>query len=648
MKKNELELIFKYIFNTTPPKSLKKKELEDLIFNIPTKVRDNHQGRGDTNLAGGGLKDKFRKVMNKSFNYFVKKKTIENTLKYRGFFNKTSRNAIYSYGKGLIKSMKIVRVPVNKILINVLNYISLGLFKELLKTHGFDKLFHLSLVVTLNNGNNIIIEKLAEVNVSPKFKISKLAEVKIVRHYDSQSTDINHLLDDALKFMGKKSFFDYDAFENNCQNFILSILKSQKLNYDEYKNFIYQDIDKLYKELQEKAGFVSTIAKFTTRTGVAFNRLIGAGKLDNEKLDYEDIIDLLSYNNDNVKIVGGTGTKIFNYPLKFDLYEKIKVDNPHVRGDNINNFINKFQDKIENILNTNNIILGDIKIGEIEEFKILNDEAYFKDNKAIIYIYDESLKKLKNLNKLKIINDDEYKNGLKILKKNPSKNEFLLMKDYFRYHILRWSPLEIIEGEKNYRNFKITLEEAIKTKGIFKIDAIGDLDELKEFSILFDLRDKDNKRLNNYLVNVNDNLNNKIKVNFIKEEYFEGLKILYSLLKYTYKYSNEKKKLKKEMQDLINFFNNNKLLDNFLLDLESLIFLLKSEDFIDNDKLLNSIDNFKFRLNNKYESSLRSEESIKKLINKLKGSFSIENIKPLRNSINKMLNEYSLKYIEKN
>ena len=83
------------------------------------------------------------------------------------------------------------------------------------------------------------------------------------------------------------------------------------------------------------------------------------------------------------------------------------------------------------------------------------------------------------------------------------------MKHFFKFHILRWTPDEILQGYKTLHNKKISMVEALQTPALFKLDVIGfTRNKFMEFSIIYDVRNRHNERVNNYMVNVKESLEN--------------------------------------------------------------------------------------------------------------------------------------------
>ena len=88
---------------------------------------------------------------------------------------------------------------------------------------------------------------------------------------------INEMLEKARNNVGDHLFFSYDAFKNNCQNFIKYCLEAEGLFTPQARDFLYQDIEELSKEMQQ---YVKTTANVLTYTGAVANKLMGKAKLE--------------------------------------------------------------------------------------------------------------------------------------------------------------------------------------------------------------------------------------------------------------------------------------------------------------------------------------------------------------------------------
>ena len=208
--------------------------------------------------------------------------------KPREGYNNTCKKTLAEYGGSPIVSITLSRAPISGFITKALDAVSFGSFTKLQAKFGFDKLFHLSMVADIeHNGERkkVIIEKNAVINISAKFKAEPNASYKPVPM--KGSINLSTLMEKTQKAMGSQ-YFIYNAFQNNCQNFINTILSANGLLTPELHNWLFQSIDNLADELP---GYAKTIANAVTHTGAVVDKLVGNGtaknmdRLINESID---------------------------------------------------------------------------------------------------------------------------------------------------------------------------------------------------------------------------------------------------------------------------------------------------------------------------------------------------------------------------
>lgn len=237
------------------PKSFINKNIGKQIKLIIGELKDDNK-----HLEGSGIKDIFNNVKN----YF--KPRLD------GYNNKSSKN-IKLYGDKPIISLTIYRTPIMKILDKALNYLSLNKFSTLKKKYGFDDLFHLALIANVGD-KNIVIEKNEVINIDTSYKTDDKTETFNV-NLDNKNITINDMLTKGREMVKDKTWFSYNPFFNNCQFFIKYCLSAVDLYNEETKNFLFQDLSDLAKELP---GYVKTTANILTDTGAIVNKITGQAK----------------------------------------------------------------------------------------------------------------------------------------------------------------------------------------------------------------------------------------------------------------------------------------------------------------------------------------------------------------------------------
>jgi len=157
------------------------------------------------------------------------------------------RKIMEKHGNDEIDYIQVARNPLASSTKLALDVASLGTFsrdaKKLMKEKSYDSLFHLYMVITLKNGKNILTEKNAQINMEYK-GVRRDATSKLVSV--NKKLSLNTLMANTKKRMGAK-FLPYDGFKNNCQSYIISILKANNLGNETIYKFVKQDTSGIFK-----------------------------------------------------------------------------------------------------------------------------------------------------------------------------------------------------------------------------------------------------------------------------------------------------------------------------------------------------------------------------------------------------------------
>ena len=224
-------------------------------------------------LEGHGIKEWFSKAKD-----YVSRIGKVVTSGVRKGYAPAARQMLEKHGNGLIMEAYVRRDPIQSILHTALNAITLGKWNEMRSKLNYDKLFHLGLVVRIRQGQTysmLVIEKNEVINIAPAKRITKdtgYMQVPLNGH----SVSLNQLMDNAEKVMGK-DFFLYDAFANNCQDFVMALLRGSGFGDARVYGFVKQPIAELIKGLPE---YTQKVARTVTDIGAAANYVIeGEGKM---------------------------------------------------------------------------------------------------------------------------------------------------------------------------------------------------------------------------------------------------------------------------------------------------------------------------------------------------------------------------------
>ena len=190
------------------------------------------------------------------------------------YTNKVKRE-LEKNGDKRITAMRIARRPINNIIEKALDLVSIGKWSQLRKKYYYDKLFHLSLQLTLEDGTVYSFEKFDVVSLYEEKRCSdKGVECTDITEYEENSLTLNDLVKNPLDSMSNESYFVYSPFEFNCQAFISGILKHHGLLSDKNKNFINQDLKDIISNLPT---FTKWFAKTFTDISAKIKELRGDG-----------------------------------------------------------------------------------------------------------------------------------------------------------------------------------------------------------------------------------------------------------------------------------------------------------------------------------------------------------------------------------
>ena len=195
------------------------------------------------------------------------------------------RDILEKYGDRRIVSAEVRRTPLGSVLMTALDVVSLG---RVAKNNPYDKLFHLSLVVKLESGETILIEKNEVINMQLDPIVVDKTESREVNI--NRQIKLNELMQNTRDRMGD-TFFIYSARNCNCQDFILNILIANRLDTPELIDFVKQDSIKIFGDLVYLRKFSNTLTDIAGRANVVFN---GYGELSKKNgLSNQDLYELL-------------------------------------------------------------------------------------------------------------------------------------------------------------------------------------------------------------------------------------------------------------------------------------------------------------------------------------------------------------------
>lgn len=146
------------------------------------------------------------------------------------------RNLLQLYGDRQITRLAVTRVPIHSVLQKIINVITMGKFNDNLAKLSYDQVFHLSLVVELND-----VVLALEKDAVPKLEIFN------PKNRDGLVIEINGpltlatFIQTTIDKIGLHNYVHYNASSLNCQKFVLDHLEANGLTSAGLENYIMQD-----------------------------------------------------------------------------------------------------------------------------------------------------------------------------------------------------------------------------------------------------------------------------------------------------------------------------------------------------------------------------------------------------------------------
>lgn len=167
------------------------------------------------------------------------------------------------HGDEPIRILKIGRTPINKNITLFLNMISNKKFDEAQKEANYDNFFHLFLIIN----DKYKLEKNQLIKAS-NYKKDENEENFMIPIPQNVNLSINNLLNN-VKINKDNVIGNYDAFKNNCQDFLINILTPMGLIDSNIIQFIKQDTGTLIKKMPE---YTKKLSNLLTDMGAQLDR----------------------------------------------------------------------------------------------------------------------------------------------------------------------------------------------------------------------------------------------------------------------------------------------------------------------------------------------------------------------------------------
>lgn len=178
------------------------------------------------------------------------------------------------HGGEQLANLKIRRYPVPGYIDQAFNLISAGKWGEAKKNASYDDFFHLGIIMD----NKYVFEKNASLNFFAGVDNFPGQMFMDVVKTIPKGLTIGVAMEKTRAVIGNETFFRYDPFTNNCQNFVSAFLGVNNLITPDLDAYIYQPVDEVLKQVPS---YVPAFGRTLTNFGAFF----GMGKKKKSKRD---------------------------------------------------------------------------------------------------------------------------------------------------------------------------------------------------------------------------------------------------------------------------------------------------------------------------------------------------------------------------
>jgi hypothetical protein len=258
--------------------------------------------------------------------------------------------------------------------------------------------------------------------------------------------------------------------------------------------------------------------------------------------DVVDILRAMSFTDGkDLMIVGSGSLRSQQYIADYDGVEmvKVKYDDDETALDLL---ADSFQDIIKTLRGMKNVIIGDIKGGEVSDWRVFPEDAGIVEGKIVGYNATALRGRVDDLKRDKIISPAVAKGYMDLLVDSPSIEQFLVARNAIRPHIMRWTPGEVLQGFIDIPGRKYTLQDAFSSRGITKLDVIGWVhgNVFRDFSVIYSFENK-GKILNPHPFRVRQSLQEDIEIFRLQGFPFKATKRRFALAKWDNDYETMEK-----------------------------------------------------------------------------------------------------------
>ena len=187
-------------------------------------------------------------------------------------WTKTSLAIHDKYKEWAVGRAIICRTALDPMVKTIMNVLSVGEFNKKVEELGYDKLFHLKLVLELSFNGEFAFLVWEKVDV---VTLRDATDADFVVDSSMPATIPQRTLGDFVHNteveMGLRNFFDYNAASNNCQVFLIASLRANNALTQKNEVFINQNVSRVFNAINS---FTAKVSNTVTDIAAFFHSLV--------------------------------------------------------------------------------------------------------------------------------------------------------------------------------------------------------------------------------------------------------------------------------------------------------------------------------------------------------------------------------------
>lgn len=329
----------------------------------------------------------------------------------------------------------------------------------------------------------------------------------------------------------------------------------------------------------------------------------------NYATDVLEIIQKVAFDPTQIEIMGSQNLRSQTFAADFDLYEEVK-SSYKLDVTALQKYILRFKQIIRDLLKTPNCIIADIKAGLVPQWTVIPDEAHISNDRVVGYDAEDARARLYTVFEAGLLTDREYLALRERIRDDISPAHFALLKKDLRFHIVRWTPDEILDGSKVLPSGDtITLADAFKTPSVIKVDLVVYLESLQrfvEFSIIYQFKNN-TTTFNEFKMDAQYEIRQNLFYYLAEANYFKVCKRMFSLARLN-DWEDDLQRLNEILtSDIGNLYS-------IISDCETILFILENESYIPLEKIRHTLDGFRTRLGAVYSVNADKPSVLRKIL----------------------------------